>query len=102
MRFGRVEGIVELVERDDAIVLRLTVYLESGTRLEVLRSDDVQPLGAIDSPADLAWNADQYTQETIGNEMAELGWETIAREEVTPETGEFLPRSASYIVRNLG
>ncbi len=102
MRFGRVEGIVEVVERDGAVVLRLTVYLESGTRLEVLRADDVQPLGVIDSPAALAWNADQYTQETIGNEMAELGWETIAREEATPETGESLPRSASYIVRNLG
>jgi len=101
MRFGRVEGIIQVSEQGGVLALHLTVYLEVGASLEVVRSGAVLPLGAVDSRESLSWHADQYTQETIGNEMAELGWETIAQEQSPPASGDSLPRSASYIVRNL-
>jgi hypothetical protein len=54
------------------------------------------------TPADLTWHADQLTQETIGADLAEQGWEVIGGgEPPAPEPGE-LARSASYAVRQLG
>jgi hypothetical protein len=102
VRFGRVEGLVVPVEEGGQTLLRLTVYLETGDRLQVVREEVVPPVGPIEGAAALAWHADQLTQETIGNELATLGWEAIGGSEVpTPEPGE-VARSASYAVRNLG
>ena len=102
MRFGRVEGLVVPVAEGGRTLLRLTVFLETGDRVEVVREETVSPLGPIDTADSLAWHADQWTQETIGNELATLGWEAIGGGEVpTPEPGE-VARSASYAVRKLG
>ena len=84
MRFGRVEGLVVPVEDDGQTWLRLTVYLETGDRLQVVRDEVVRPLGPADTEEALAWHADQLTQETIGNELALLGWEAIGGGEVPP------------------
>lgn len=102
MRFGRVEGIVEPVEVDGQPMLRLTVYLETGQRLDIVREEVLAALRPAATPEDLAWHADQWTQETIGVELAEAGWEVIgAGELIAPEAGA-LARSATYAVRKLG
>lgn len=102
MRFGRVEGVVVPVGGGPEPRLRLTVYLESGSGLAVVREEILPPLRGTATAEDLIWHADQWTQETIGVELAEQGWEAIgAGEPPVPEPGA-LARSASYAVRNLG
>jgi hypothetical protein len=101
MRFGRVEGVVVPVAADRGGGLQLTVYLETGRRLEIVREETVPVLRPIAEPADLVWHADQYTQETIAVDLAELGWEVIGAGDLpVPAAGE-LVRSAGYAVRNL-
>ena len=39
MRFGRVEGVVTPVEADGARLLRLIVWLDTGSRLETVRDE---------------------------------------------------------------
>ena|SRR5688572_9003123 len=101
MRFGRVEGLVEQVEGEGGLRLHLIVTLESGDRFEVVRDELLSPLRAIESVADLAWHADQWTQETIGVDLAEQGWEPIGADEVTDPRPDELARSARYAVRLL-
>ncbi len=101
VRFGRVEGIVEPFEESGETRLRLTVYLETGSRLTVVREAVVRPLRPLATAADLLWHADQLTQETIGTDLAEEGWEAIgAGEAPLPEPGA-LAKSPAYAVRNL-
>jgi hypothetical protein len=104
MRFGRVEGVVTLVEADGRTRLRLVVWLDTGNRVETVRDEMLAPLRDIDGFADLVWHADQWTQETIGTTLAERGWEAIGAGELpqdVPEEPGALPRSAPYAVRNL-
>ena len=102
MQFGRVEGVVEPVEVGGESRLRLTVYLETGQRFEVVREEVLAALRPSVTAEDLAWHADQWTQETIGVELAEAGWEVIGAGELAePEAGA-LARSATYAVRKLG
>jgi hypothetical protein len=105
MRFGRVEGVVTPVAEDGELHLRLTVWLDTGHRLQTVREEVLSPLRPIAGYADLVWHADQWTQETIGTLLAERGWEAIgagdlptADEQAEPGA---LPRSAPYAVRNL-
>lgn len=101
MLFGRVEGFIAPPDPADGDLLRLTVTLESGRKFEVIREERVPRLRPIATADDLAWHADQYTQETIGVHLAQAGWEPIgvgARPE--PEPGA-PARSAVYSVRNL-
>jgi hypothetical protein len=103
MRFGRVEGFVAPPDPAEDGRLRLTVTLESGRgRIEVVRDEWVAALRPIASAADLAWHADQYTQETIGVQLAEAGWEAIGQGEPPAPEPNAPARSATYAVRNLG
>ena len=102
MRFGRVEGVVVPIEGEDGPRLRLTVYLETGAGLEVVREETVDPLRPLVTAEDLIWHADQLTQETIGVDLAERGWEAIGAGEVPPPEPGALARSASYAVRRVG
>jgi hypothetical protein len=105
MRFGRVEGVVEPVLVNGTTLLRLVVWLDTGSRLETVREEMLTPLRDLDTFADLVWHADQWTQETIGTTLAERGWEAIGAGELPSvddaEEPGALPRSASYAVRNL-
>ena len=102
MLFGRVEGVVVPVREGEETRLKLTVYLETGRRLELVREAILTPLTPLRTRADLTWHADQWTQETIGVELAEAGWEVIAAgDPPEPQPGE-LARSATYAVRRLG
>jgi hypothetical protein len=105
MRFGRVEGVVTPVIADGRTLLRLVVWLDTGTRIETVREEILPPLRGVDAFADLVWHADQWTQETIGTTLAERGWEAIGAGDLpaaneADEPGS-LPRSAPYAVRNL-
>jgi hypothetical protein len=101
MRFGRVEGLVEAIGNDSEIALRLRVILESDRGITVVRDEIVPALAPIEGSASLSWQADQYTQETIGVDLAMAGWEVIGAGELpVVETGE-IARSASYAVRQL-
>lgn len=97
MRFARVTGHV--VAGDNALELRVT--LDNGRNVTTVREERVPLLGAGALADDLNWQADQYTQETIGNELAEEGWEAIAE---TPAVERLagMGLSSTYTVRNLG
>ena len=97
MRFGKVSGYV--VARDDG--LWLSVSLESGRGISIVRETLVPVLGNGANTTALDWQADQYTQETIGVDLAEQGWEAIAEEEAVSEHPEAIGRSKLYTVRNL-
>lgn len=97
MRFGKVSGYV--VARDDA--LWLTVTLESGRGITTVRDERVVALCPDLGRASLDWQADQYTQETIGVDMAGDGWEAIAEEAPDSDELEGIGRSSIYTVRNL-
>ena len=105
MRFGRVEGVVTTIVSDGQTLLRLVVWLETGTRIETVREEILAPLHGIEGFTDLVWHADQWTQETIGTTLAERGWEAIGAGDL-PSADDLdepgaLPRSAPYAVRNL-
>lgn len=102
MRFGRVEGVVEPVEEAGETRLRLTVYLETGSSFEVVRTATLRPVRPLETAEDLLWHADQLTQETIGTDLALVGWEAIAADEPPAAEPGALARSAVYTVRNLG
>lgn len=106
MRFGRVVGTVAEtaepgVEKVDHGRLHLTVTLEDRETVSVVRSESVPILHGALGPMDLAWQADQYTQETIGNELALAGWEPIGTgDDLDGFTGAALTASSpTYVVR---
>lgn len=99
MIFGRVEAFVSALDEGK---LHLRVLLESGRSVRTVRDDIVPVLRPVTGFADLAWHADQYAQETIGNELALEGWEVIAAGEIPESDGDSLPRSASYAIRRIG
>ena len=105
MRFGRVEGVVTPIVSNGRTLLRLAVWLDTGTRIETVREEILDPLRGVDDFADLVWHADQWTQETIGTTLAERGWEAIGAGDLPtaddPDEPGALPRSAPYVVRNL-
>ncbi len=93
MKFGRVIGIVV----PQANGLQLTVTLDSGGVVRAVREAVVPVLDATQS---LDWHADQYTQETIGVDLAADGWEAFANGD-PPQTQPGIGQSQSYTVRNL-
>lgn len=102
MEFARVQGFVWLDEgSSDRLMLRVT--LERATSIELVRDESVLALGAASDHIGLAWHADQYTQETIGVNLAMQGWELIGEGEQpdTEESGEGIGRSAIYLVRRV-
>jgi hypothetical protein len=68
------------------------------TRVETIR-DETVPVLAGDNDADLSWQIDQYTQETIGVTLAAEGWEVFSTTE-REEVGDGGPMSSPvYLVR---
>lgn len=107
MRFGRVVGTVS--ESNVQIAgspnghLVLIVTLDDGKSVETVRSERVPVLDTPPGNDRLTWQADQYTQETIGNELAVAGWEPIGIAFETEERSGATIASSSptYLVRLL-
>jgi hypothetical protein len=99
MMFGRVEAIATV---SDPGWLHLLVQFESGRTVRTVRDEIVPQLFPVTNDADVAWQADQYVQETIANELALEGWEVIGGGPIPAVEDSALPRSASYAVRRLG
>ncbi len=98
MQFGRVEGFLT---RTPAGELRITVVLDTRQRVMTIRDGEV-PAGLHGN--DLAWLADQLVQETLGNELAEAGWEVIGealREAEVLDAASAIAQSPCYIVRRV-
>ena len=92
MRFATVSGVIGIGENSGWF----TVLLHTGEDSIVVRDDPV-PDALVDS--DPKWLIDQLVQETLGNELAEQGWETIA---VSEPVNDDTVRSRNWTVRNLG
>ena len=107
MRFARVVGVVRPVVDGEGAgtgLLDLVVTLDSGSRVETVRSERVPVLPVPNGVEELPWLADQFTQETIGNELALDGWEVVgvAPDERDRDTAATLTGSSPmYVVRHI-
>jgi|SRR3954447_23766301 hypothetical protein len=98
MKFARVQGHGS---RSDSGAIRLVITLDNGTRSEVVRQETL-PWLEFGPAGDVAWQIDQYTQETIGSQLADLGWEAISED--TRNRGlvdDGFVHSATYVVRQM-
>lgn len=91
MRFGTVSGVIGGGPDSGWF----TVLLHTGEDSEVVRDERVPDGLDISKPK---WLIDQLVQETLGNELAELGWEVIAVSEAVKDDEI---RSRNWTVRNL-
>lgn len=101
MRFGQVEGVIEELHTEQGIRLHLRVFLDTGSDWRTVRDEIVPVLRTGVRDADLSWQVDQYTQETIGVDLAEEGWEVIGASEIRAASPGEIARSATYAVRLL-
>jgi len=101
VEFGRVQGVVEVVRGEPGSLLRITVSLETKGSVTRVRSDVLPAVRPIASTEDLAWHADQWTQETIGIDLALAGWEVLGRDDAAMASGSPAICSAVYPVRRL-
>lgn len=92
MRFATVSGVIGVGEGSGWF----TVLLHTGEESKIVR-DELIPAGLVDS--DPKWLIDQLVQETLGNELAEQGWEVVA---VSEPVNDDSVRSRNWTVRNLG
>ena len=104
MQFGRVIGVITpLIRASDEPMprYRLNVTIETGPSVTVVRSEVITPGAIPGTRADPDWIASQWTQETIGNELAADGWEPIGTSD-EPIAGRPDPgsgQSPTFIVR---
>ena len=75
--------------------------LETRGEVRTVRDECVRFLGQRDQQQDLPWNADQYTQETIGVQLAHQGWEAISQATETEDRGCIDRATVTYVVRKL-
>lgn len=92
MRFATVSGILG----QNADGGWFTVLLHTGEESDVIRD---APIPDALAESDPRWLIDQLVQETLGNELAEQGWEVIA---VSEPVRDDSVRSRNWTVRNLG
>lgn len=92
MRFATVSGVIGASESSSWF----TVLLHTGEDSVVVRDEQIPPALADSDPK---WLIDQLVQETLGNELAEQGWEVIAVSEPVKDDNV---RSRNWTVRNLG
>ena len=91
MRFATVSGIIG----KDSHSGWFTVLLHIGEESIVVRDEPIPPALQDSDPT---WLIDQLVQETLGNELAEQGWEVIA---VSEPVADSSVRSRNWTVRQL-
>jgi hypothetical protein len=108
MRFARVTGTIvpagdpAYAPGGGGAVATLVVALDDGVRVTTVRSAVVPLLADPDGGDDLAWSADQYTQETLAVDLAEAGWEVVGQSG-TDGIGSAGPvQSPTWLVRYAG
>jgi hypothetical protein len=101
MQFGRVQGYVRPADSPSSGELHLTVTLETGRNVTTVREETLPQLRPIAGPDDLVWHADQWTQETIGVDLALEGWEVVGAGPVPEIEADAPASSAVYAVRKL-
>ena len=102
MNFGHVEGIcVLLADPAGALLVRVTVYLETKMGIEIVRELEVEPdpEHMRDGQPDLFWEADQWTQDTIANVLLPRGWELLGALDPPERLPDEAPRSPRYALR---
>ena len=92
MRFATVSGVIGFAADSEWF----TVLLHIGENSVVVRDEPVPEILRNENPG---WIIDQLVQETLGNELAEQGWEVIAVGEPVKDN---TVRSRNWTVRNLG
>lgn len=100
IQFGRVEGFLEESSTGNNRY-RLRVVLETSRDWRVVRDEEIALSASPADRRDLTWQVDQYTQETIGVDLAEEGWEVIGGGELPTDEPAAVIRSATYAVRRL-
>ena len=101
VEFGRVQGVVEVIRGAPDWLLRITVSLETKGAVTCVRAEDLPAVLPIAGPADLTWHADQWTQETVGIDLALEGWEVLGRDDGAMSGHGPTICSAVYPVRRL-
>lgn len=105
MRFARVTATLTpaAAVTGDGNPLVLRVVMDDGRAVSVVREGDVLPLPVpVGEPDPIAWQCDQYLQETIANELAEDGWEIVglaAASDVPPRGAVIDGAAPTYVVR---
>ncbi|MDQ3045810.1 MAG: hypothetical protein M3R06_11785 [Chloroflexota bacterium] len=103
MRFATVHGLVVMEAVGNVEMLHLKVFLALGRghQAELVRDESLAPVRPVNGIADLNWHADQWTQETLGIELALAGWEPIGVEDLSPTLGgqAGIGASSTYYVR---
>lgn len=99
MNFAYVEGLCVQIQDGQEPVVRVTVYLETSLGIEIIRELETVAEPRSDGNVDLYWEADQWTQDTIVQELLPRGWELLGA--VDPPSGdvEEVPRSPRYALR---
>ena len=98
MRFARAQGHGTLEAGGRSITL--VVALDFGNRSQVVRQESV-PWLEFGPEGDVAWQVDQYTQETIGTILADDFWEPISEDSRVAPVDDGLYHSRSYVLRQM-
>lgn len=99
MNFGYVEGLCVAIEGGDELLARVTVYLETKMGIEIIREVEITPEPRKNGLADLYWEADQWTQDTIVHQLFPLGWELLGAVDPPARDSAEVPRSPRYALR---
>jgi hypothetical protein len=96
MLFAHVTGT--LIEDEGGF--RILVTLDDRARVRTVRDERLDSLLRRHGRPDALWTADQLTQETIGTDLAEEGWEAVAAVESEGASSPG-PATVSYLVRRI-
>lgn len=99
MNFGYVEGLCVAIGSAHEPLVRVTVYLETNMGIEIIRELETAPVMRENGRPDLYWEADQWTQDTIVQQLLPLGWELLGSVDPPARNPEEVPRSPRYALR---
>lgn len=100
MNFGYVEGLcVKIDGGADPPIVRVTVYLETSMGIDIIREVEVPAEPRQDGQVDLYWEADQWTQDTIVQQLLPMGWELLGAIDPPARDPSEVPRSPRYALR---